>query len=152
MKTFSCLFLNLVMTFSSLFSNFVTTCGILDNNRHFKTTFYLQCFCFVCYAVQILSRAVQYAMTFSNGVCVKAIPRTALLLSKIRWQNHSNGDKSKFMKWVCEIWNLGNISRRLWLKEKKSFIAWLIVYYYKIYMPDNCFIRDKYSCIGVKKA
>jgi hypothetical protein len=44
--------------------------------------FYIQFFCFVCYAVQILSRTVQNSITFFMGG-VKAIPKTALLLSKI---------------------------------------------------------------------
>ncbi len=47
---------------------------------HFKTTyFYL---CIFCYAVQSLSRQYKTLSPFLGGGCVKAIPRTALLLSK----------------------------------------------------------------------
>jgi hypothetical protein len=45
-------------------------------------TFFYLCFCFVCCAVQSLSPAVQNAIAFLKGEGVKAIPSTALLLSK----------------------------------------------------------------------
>jgi hypothetical protein len=93
----------LMTTFSRLFSNFMTTshlfqilwrlfpafAQIWDNFSKIKfqlfdinkMTFYLF-FCFVCYAVQSLSRLYKTLSPFLGGG-VKAIPRTALLLSKI---------------------------------------------------------------------
>jgi hypothetical protein len=83
--TFSHLFPNLhqfLENFIQLFGPFFQIlCQFFPANfRHFKTTFCL-CFCFVCHAVQIAQYKMQ--LPFLGGGGVKAIPRTALLLSKI---------------------------------------------------------------------
>jgi hypothetical protein len=71
-------------TFSRLFSNFVLNFpNLLDNFRHFKMILFYLCFCFVCYEVQSSSRQYKTLSPFLGGGCIKAIPRTALLLSKI---------------------------------------------------------------------
>ena len=57
-------------------------CGYFVDFRRFKTTFFYLCFCFVCYAVQSSSRPYKTLSPFLGGG-VKAIPWTALLLSKI---------------------------------------------------------------------
>ncbi len=89
-------FFKFVTTFEKCYDNifppFLKFCDdffpfLFDNFRRLMTTFY-PCFCFcfyfVCYAVQISSHVVQNAIIFFRvGGCVKAIPRTALLLSKI---------------------------------------------------------------------
>ena len=102
-KPFSHLFSNFMTTFSRLFSNFMTTfsrlfsnlgrlfkkkistfSALFDNLRHFKTTLFVFVFVFVLFAMQYkvrLGRTKRYHL-FQGGGCVKAISRTALLLSK----------------------------------------------------------------------
>ncbi len=69
---FSSHFENLIATFSHLFDNF----------RCFKTTLFIQCF--PLFAMQYKFCLGHYKMLLPSlgCVCVKAIPRTALLLSK----------------------------------------------------------------------
>ncbi len=57
--------------------------ALFDSFRRFKTTFFYLCFCFACYPVQSLSRQYKTLSPFQGGGGIKAIPRTALLLSKI---------------------------------------------------------------------
>ncbi len=56
--------------------------ALFDNFRCLKTTFFYLCFRFVCYAVQSLSRQYKTLSPFLGGEGVKAILKTALLLSK----------------------------------------------------------------------
>jgi hypothetical protein len=100
--TFSCHFENFKATFCRPFKKFLWQFflaflkirrQLLPPFSKFKTTFHSflttldvlerLVFCFVCCAIQILFSAVESSITFL-GVGVKAIPRTALLLSRNR--------------------------------------------------------------------
>ncbi len=62
------------------FLPFLTTLDVL---RPLSSVCLCFCFCFVCYPAQSLSRQYKTLSPFPGGEGVKAIPRTALLLSKI---------------------------------------------------------------------
>ncbi len=115
--------------FFNLFSNFVSTFSRPFWQR-FNTTLFYHCFCFVCYAVQ--SSSLQYKTLspfLRGGGCVKAIPRTALLLSKTSDFDLLHAAQSAFLLsqkismcvyvggggWKRVIYILNDVTLRIWL-------------------------------------
>ncbi len=81
-------------------------------------------FCFVCYAVQSSSRQYKMLSPFFLGGCIKAIPRTALLLSKIQSWLAATTTSSSSRNFLCSA--IFDIMIRLWYRlsqDKKSMSA-----------------------------